>query len=76
MKDFGKYKDELEFSTKSFNVDDCLKYYALPNSEEIHNMICNYSENFLGDDVQVFETAHNLDFLKYEKELCKLNKQN
>ena len=73
MKDFDRLNQELQ--TKSIKLKDVLTEYALPNSEEIHNMICGYSYSRLSPDVQLFETAESIDYFKYEKELCKLEKR-
>lgn len=69
MNDFDKLNKELSF--KSVKLKDVLKEYALPNSEEIHNMICGYSYSRDISDVQLFDTAESIDYFRYEKELCK-----
>lgn len=69
MNDFDKLNKELSF--KSIKLKDVLKEYALPNSEEIHNMICGYSYSREISDIQLFDTAESIDYFRYEKELCK-----
>lgn len=69
MKDFDKLNKEL--NAKSVNLNQVLSSYALPNSEEIHNMICGYSYSRQTADTQLFETAESIDYFRYEKELCK-----
>lgn len=71
MDDFKKLNKELS----NIHLKNVLTEYALPNSEEIHNMICGYSfSRELCGDVELFETAESIDYFKYEKELCKLKK--
>lgn len=69
MNDFDKLNKELSF--KSVKLKDVLKEYALPNSEEIHNMICGYSYSREISDIQLFDTVESIDYFRYEKELCK-----
>lgn len=69
MKDFDKLNKEL--SVKSRKLQDVLKEYALPNSDEIHNMICGYAYSRDVADTILYETAESIDYFRYEKELCK-----
>ncbi|MDY2695730.1 MAG: hypothetical protein SOV27_01030 [Eubacteriales bacterium] len=69
MKDFDKLNKEL--SVKSRKLQDVLKEYALPNSDEIHNMICGYSYTRNISDIELYDTAESIDYFRYEKELCK-----
>lgn len=69
MNDFDKLNKELSF--KNIKLKDVLNEYALPNSEEIHNMICGYSYSRDISDIQLFDTAESIDYFRYEKELCK-----
>ena len=69
MSDFDKLNKELNH--KSLKLKDVLREYALPNSEEIHNMICGYSYSRNIGDTRLFEVAESIDYFKYEKELCK-----
>ncbi len=72
MNDFKKLNKEL---SENIHLKNVLTEYALPNSEEIHSMICGYSfSRELGDEIALFETAESIDYFKYEKELCKLKK--
>ena len=68
MYDFEKLNNEFKTNIK---LKDVLTEYALPNSEEIHNMICGYSYTREIGDTQLFETAESIDYFRYEKELCK-----
>ena len=72
MKDFDKLNREL--SAKSLKLKDVLKEYSLPNSEEIHSMICGYSYERTLSDTLLFDVAESIDYFKYEKELCKLER--
>lgn len=69
MKDSSKLNREL--LSKSLKLIDVLNVYALPNSEEIHNMICGYSYVQLTHDTRLFDVAESIDYFRYEKELCK-----
>ncbi|MBE7075150.1 MAG: hypothetical protein E7376_04150 [Clostridiales bacterium] len=75
MKDLEKYKQELNKASKHLKLEDVLTHHALPNSEEIHNMICGYANQRLSQDTQLFETAESIDYFKYEKELWKSKQQ-
>lgn len=69
MKDFDKLNKQL--CSKRINLSQVLTSFALPNSEEIHNMICGYSYSRETSDTQLFEVAESIDYFKYERELCK-----
>ncbi len=72
MRDFERLNSEL--SCKSTLLKDVLNEYALPNSEEIHTMICGYSYSRNVQDTTLFDVAESIDYFRYEKELCKLEK--
>lgn len=76
MKDFEKYSKEFYLKTKNFSLSKVLKNYQLPNSDNLHNMICGY--NFKGEfeDTKLFDRAESIDYLNYEKELWNLEKPN
>lgn len=46
--------------------------YELPNSYELHSMICGYSYEF--EDKELFDRAESIDYLKYERQLWKLER--
>ena len=68
MYDFEKLNKEFKTNIK---LKDVLKEYALPNSDEIHNMICGYSYTRNISDIELYDTAESIDYFRYEKELCK-----
>ena len=72
MIDYEKINKEL--SLKNIRLKDVLTEYALPNSEEIHSMICGNSYSRNTSDIQLFERAESIDYFKYEKELCNTKK--
>lgn len=75
MKDFDLLQKEyLAINTKKQTLD-ILNEYALPNSQDLHNMICGYCELRLDDDTNLFETAESIDYFKYEKELCRIKRK-
>ena len=74
MKDFDSLKKEYAQSLKQTNLNKVLTSYALPNSDELHSMICGYAQLKLDADTHLFENAESIDYFNYEKELWKQNK--
>lgn len=74
MNSIREYRAELYRATKSLSLSDVIKHYALPNQDELHNMICGYGYNYLAQDTSLFDVAQSIDYFKYEKELWKLDK--
>lgn len=68
--DFEKYRKEFYKQSNRFRLEDVLNHYELPNSEELHSMICEYGGAF--EDKILFDAAESIDYLKYEKELWNL----
>ena len=75
MKDFERYSKEFYLKIKNFTLTDATKSHHLPNSEDLHNMVCNYGKSEF-EDTMLFDRAEFVDFLNYEKELWNLNKTN
>ncbi len=73
MKDFDRYSKEFFLATKSFSLRSVITSYQLPNSEELHSMICGYGSLNLCDET--FSSAEAIDYFSYEKELWKANKK-
>lgn len=71
--DFNEYRKEFYKQTHDFFAKEELTHYELPNSHELHNMICGYRECVF-EDRQLFDTIESIDYLKYEKELWKLER--
>lgn len=74
MNNFNQYKSQLYKEIKSLKLKDVINHYALPNEDELHNMICGYGYNYLQDDTSLFDVAQSLDYFKYEKELWRIDK--
>ena len=74
MSKLREYKQELYSATKTLKLKDVINHYALPNEDELHNMICGYGYNYLQDDTTLFDVAQSLDYFKYEKELWRIDK--
>ncbi len=72
MKDFDRYSREYYLQTKSFKIKNVIKNYQLPNSDELHTMICGYENCGNYDDLWLFDSAESLDYDLYEKEIWKL----
>ena len=72
--DFENYIKELYKKSQRFVSDQIVCEYNLPNWEELHSMICGYAYDF--EDKQIFDNAESIDFVKYEKELWKLERWN
>ena len=73
VKDLDRYSKEFYFNTRGFCLEKVLTKYQLPNTEEIHSMICGYKNNEFYDK-QLFDYAESIDYFKYEKELWKIQK--
>ena len=74
MKDFDRFSKEFFMATKDFSISGVLTRYQLPNSDELHNMICGYVGFSEFGDARLFDEAESIDYLKYEKELWNLKK--
>ena len=74
MKDFERYSKEFFLATKRFTLKDVTTSYQLPNSEDLHNMICGREKLGEFEDARLFDTAESIDYFEYEKELWNLEK--
>lgn len=73
MKDFDRYSKEFYMASSSFIAEMVTKSYQLPNSADIHNMICGYKGQEF-KDATLFDSAESIDYKMYEKELWKIEK--
>jgi len=72
MKDFERFSKEFYLATKNFTLKSALTSYQLPNSDDLHNMICGYGYMGEFEDTRLFDSAESIDYRKYEKELWNL----
>ena len=76
MKDFERYSKEFYLSTKNILLKDVIKSYQLPNSKDLHSMICGYKCLDEFEDTKLYDKAESIDYFEYEKELWNLEKPN
>lgn len=73
MRDFDRYSKEFYLKTKNLSLQDVITSYQLPNSKDLHNMICGYKFGEF-EDAKLYDTAQSIDYFEYEKELWNLKK--
>ena len=72
--DFKRYQQEFYKATNGFDEIDALSHFECPNKEELHSMICGYSQTI--EDTQLFDSAESIDYFKYERQLWRESRRN